>query len=178
MSYLINFLGGKKRYPDGNLFSTITNTSVAATTTETALVTVPLPASFFIVGRSIEFVIRGFHSSAAGNLTFRARYGGVSGTIISATDAFSVGTHTDRGWVVRGIITCRSTGASGTVFSQGEYHELISNETRPMEAIAAVTINTTTANDLVFTAQFSSNNAGNSHTVTNSIIRAMDAAST
>lgn len=176
MSYLVNFLGGKKRYPDGHFFiqtstTTVENTATEAVLTGTGIGSVTLPANMFIPGRTIEVIARGFYNSTSGNLVIRVRYGGVSGTILLDSGAHNVGNNTGVGWVARGLITCRTAGSSGTVFSQGEFHELETNAVRGMVNTTATTINTTTQNDLVVTADWSVADPNNSFSATNIIFR-------
>lgn len=171
MSYLINFLGGMKRLPDGSVAIITSTVDVSNTTTETVLATASLPANFLIAGRTFDVTIRGYHTSVSGNVRFRMRWGGVSGTVLSDTGTFAVGSHTDKGFIYETLITCRTAGGSGTVFSQAEYHELVSNETREGTTTSTVTIDTTTAKDLVLTVEMSVANANNNFHATNGVFR-------
>lgn len=173
MSYLIDFLGGKKGYPESVLFVQTNTVTVANTTSETALSgtgvgSLVLPANFFIIGRTIRLRGFGYHSSTGNpTITFKVKFGStVVGTVTGAS-----GNGTNDGFEFDGVITCRTTGASGTVQPQGKYQELHSlGLIEGGGATSTVTIDTTVSQTLSLTIQWGTANAGNTISLTNFIL--------
>lgn len=168
MSYLINFLGGRKQTPTGTLFVGTSTVTVANTVTETALTdggigSLTLPANFLTVGKSIRICGAGYHSNNNGDtLRIRIKLGsttlldtGAQGTVASTNDGFQI----------RAEITCRSTGASGSVMAQGEYKEYSgtpsAHDTFQLVNTSTTTINTTTSQAISITAQWGTASSGN-----------------
>lgn len=159
-------------------FSATASTTIANTGTETSLIgtgegSLTLPANTLIVGRSINFSLRGVYSTIAapGTLQFRVRIGGISGTVVldstAQTPPVSAG---NRGFELSGIIQCRSIGATGTVFSQGEVRlssSATDSVTWDMENTATSTIDTTTSQEFQISADWQTADVGNTITGTN-----------
>lgn len=99
--------------------ATIANTITETTLFGTVVGTLTLPASFLIAGRTIRITMRG-HVSTTGtpNLTIRSKFGS---TELVTTTAFNAGTLASIGWTWTCDITCRSTGATGTVVASGTF---------------------------------------------------------
>lgn len=96
---------------------TADGTAISATTTETIIFpNITIPANYMQDGRALRFTAYGRHTSAGQTLTFRMRWGGVSGTVICASPAVTGPTATAGIWAHEGIIQTRSNGSSGTVF--------------------------------------------------------------
>lgn len=150
--------------------------TVTATTTETAFanVTLALAAAYFTVGKTVRIKLWGVMSSSSTPVSqrVRCRYGGTAGTILADTGAVTPAASLANAVVIIDIvITCITIGASGTVEVQG----LITwnSNTAPVNRgmgtggtgagnSAAITINTTTANNLVITIVFGGTTSGNS----------------
>jgi hypothetical protein len=173
MSYLIDFLGGRKGYPEAILFVQTQTVTVANTTTETTLLgtgvgSLILPANFLIAGRSIRVRGFGYHSST-GNPTVTIRF--KLGTTTVGTITGAGGNGTNDGFEFDGILTCRTTGASGTVQAQGKYQEL-----HPAGLIegggntSTTTLDTTINNQLNITFQWGTASASNTISLTNFIL--------
>lgn len=154
-----------------NLFTQTASATVANTTAETALSStgegsLTLPANYLRVGRTIRVKAWGYHSSTAGP-TIRIRIKLGSTTVLDTT-AINSGNGTNKMWTVDGVITCRTTGGSGTVFGQGFYAELHpSGTTDSMVNTGATTVDTTATQAISVTAQWGTANAGNTITCTN-----------
>jgi hypothetical protein len=167
----------------GALFAQTSSTTVTNTTTETAITgtgvgTLTLPASFFVVGKTLCIKGKGFHSSITGasnTLTIRVYIGSVvvmTGTV-PASAATNVGVDLDA------MITCRTTGASGTVMSQGYYSELSPTPSfHPLYAsggaASTTTVNTTLSGAVRVTAQWGNASASNSITLTNFTVKVIE----
>lgn len=120
------YLNGIKRGYVGVLFTSTANGTCGGTGNETSIIgtgvgTMTLPAAFFTVGKTIRITVYGAYStkaSGAGNLTIKIKLGS---TIICAIPATAVTANlTKQPFVIDVIITCRTTGATGTVIGQGD----------------------------------------------------------
>lgn len=103
------------------LHSSIDNaTQISNTTTETIMVPdTPIPARYWYPGRTLKATLRGALSNVVttpGTLTLRARYGGVAGTLLVASDALTLNTtaRTNSQVVIEFLLTCRANGWSST----------------------------------------------------------------
>jgi hypothetical protein len=149
-----------------------TNTTTQTTITSTGVGSLTLPANFFIAGRTLKIEGMGYHSSTGNpSITIRVKLG--STTIATLTG--SSGNGSNDTFRVSGVITCRTTGASGTVFPQLEYDEIQHNGlTAGSDGTAAVTIDTTINQALTITAQWGTANAGNTINLTNLTVVALN----
>jgi len=104
---------------------TVANTAVETSLVGTGVGSVVIPANFFYVGRSLNIRVWGVHSSVANpNVTVNVK---LNGSTVMTTGAHTSGNGTNDTFEMQGIITCRSTGVMGTVFSQGFYDEYNQN---------------------------------------------------
>lgn len=98
----------------------VVNTAAETTLLGTARGSYTLPANLLAVGRTIRVTARGLLSSdgaAAGTLNIKAKLGGVE---LAATGAQTVENGlADSLWEATLLVTCRTTGATGTVQPQG-----------------------------------------------------------
>lgn len=102
-------------------WATADGATISATTTETIIFpNVTIPANFMQDGRVLRVSAYGRHTSAAQTSTFRLRWGGVAGTVITATGAVTATTATLGLWSMIAVIQTRSNGATGTVFGMGD----------------------------------------------------------
>ena len=156
-----------------------TQTSDVATSssTETTLVgsgsgSATLPVNHLTSGKTLKITARGFYNSTGLTLTLRFKFGS---TTIVATAATAIPTQgTDATWVAECIITCRTTGASGTVAAQGDFSLLGTTQTRlGMELSSPVTIDTTVTQAVSYTAQWNTT-AFSTITCTNLIIESLN----
>jgi hypothetical protein len=160
------------------VFVQTADSTVGNTTTETSLLgtltgSKTLPANFFKAGKSLDFVVQGYiTNTGTPTLQIRLRIGGVAGTLILDSGAFTMNTiiGTQR-FVFRGRITCRTTGASGSVIAQGalEYYTGSSapNSISMITTGGAITLDTTAAKDIELTAAWGTANASDTMTITN-----------
>lgn len=165
-------------------WATADGVAVANTITETILFpNLTIPANYLQDGRTLRLTVYGRFSNvvtAVPTLTFRARWGGVAGTVIAASGAMvtSAVSMVNAMWKMELIIQVRSNGSTGTVFSVGNV-ELGTNAAPTagtvtnygMESLmgsagvstpAAVTVDLTADTALALTAQWSAAAAGNS----------------
>lgn len=104
-------------------WATADGTAIANTTTETIIFpNITIPANYLQDGRVLRVSAFGRHSTTATpTLTFRLRWGGVSGTVIAASGGMTAGSAvTAAMWKVEVLIQVRTNGATGTVFATGE----------------------------------------------------------
>jgi len=100
-------------------------TAIANTTTETIIYpNVTIPGNYMADGRALHLVVRGKHSVAAATtptLTFRLRWGGVAGTVLTASGAMVTGSGvTNAMFALQLWIQTRVNGASGSLLVMGE----------------------------------------------------------
>lgn len=103
-------------------WATADGTAIANSTTETIIFpNVTIPANMMADGRLFRLTAYGRHSTTGTpTITFRARWGGVAGTVIAASGAMVSGSGvTAAMWKVELLIQTRTNGASGTVFAVG-----------------------------------------------------------
>lgn len=106
------------------LFSQTADATVANTVTETSIIgtgvgSTTLGASFLAAGKALRFESTGKLStdSTPGTLVFKFKAGS---TVIAATPSYTpIVAMTDWMWRLRGLMTCRTTGGSGTVMCIG-----------------------------------------------------------
>lgn len=156
------------------VFSQTASVTVGNTVTETTVIgagqgSVTLPANFFIVGKAIKLTVRGVSSSTGGpNIRWRFKIG--ASTILDSGTVVAVA-GTNDGFIVEVVITCRTVGATGTVFCQGHFEELIAlGILADMAATAASTVDTTGTLALNLTVEWGTAAAGNTLTVTNLVV--------
>jgi hypothetical protein len=161
------------------LFAQTQSVAVTANGTEGTLIgtgsgSVTLPANFFSVGKTIRVKASGFYTRTAGDdLRVRIYLGA---TTILDTAVQDPSTVTGFGWRFESDITCRTTGAPGTVMGQGRL-ELSTSATASanwqlVNTGAAIGVTTTGALAVNLTALWGG--AGNSFTCTNLTIEAVN----
>lgn len=154
----------------GVLFTQTNTVTVANTVTETALTgtgvgSLTLPANFFVAGKTLRLRMWGYHSSTA-NPTITAKI--KLGSTVIGTMTGSSGNGSNDTFIVWGDITCRTTGAAGTVFTQGEYNEIHSSGLKiGTKNTATNTIDTTASQAVSITIQWGTADVGNTISATN-----------
>ena len=162
----------------GVLFTQTADATVANTVTETTIVgtgvgSMTLPANFFVAGKTIRIKCFGYHSAAA-SPTIRIRIK-LGSTVILDTTAVASKNGTNDGFTIEGIITCRTTGVTGTIYGQGNYIEFQSPSIdEGMVGTATTTIDTTTSQAIGVTAEWGTANASNTITTTNLILEVLN----
>lgn len=130
-----------------------------------------LPANFFVVGSSLLIEASGVYSSTItpGTLTINLKFGS---TTIATTGAVTpLVSITNGAWRLRALVTCRTTGGTGTVIVNTIFElapsslSVLTGADASMVNTSAVTIDTTAIQLVDLTANFSS--SGQSITGTN-----------
>jgi len=167
-------------------WATADGAAVANSTTEAVVFpNVTIPANFMADGRVLWLIARGRWSNvvtAVPTLTFRLRWGGLTGTVLAASGAVvtPAAATTNAMWEVDLFLQTRSNGATGTIFTQGKltmYEDAVPTfgtvtnygVVSPMcsagvSVPAAVTVDLTADTALSITAQWSAANAANTMT--------------
>ena len=155
-----------------NAVNSSASTTVANTTTETVVAVYSIPAAQAAAGSVYRVTAVGNISFlASAQVTWRARIGGVAGTLLAqmGATAASATPQTNKEFHVRLNALCLTSGASGTWFA--DFHEIRNwtttgsvGEVQLNSSDGAVTRDTTAANDLVITAQWAA--ASGSNTLT------------
>lgn len=103
-------------------WDTADGTAVANTVTETIIFpNITVPGNMMSDGRILKLVAFGRHSTTGTpTLTFRVRWGGVSGTVLCASGAITCGSAVANAmWRVEVYLQTRSNGAAGSIFAVG-----------------------------------------------------------
>jgi len=171
------------------VFSQTASVTVANTGTETNLVSTgigsaTLPAHFLTVGRTIRVTAMGYLQTKAapvGGLTLRVRINGIAGAIVLENNGAdpTASLSTDRLWQITGLITCRTTGATGTVFAQGQFtiHTVSgptgAEQVDQMNNSATVTVDTRGTREITVSCDWVTADVANTLTCTNILIEAL-----
>lgn len=180
----IAFIDGIKQSRVGCIFTQTADVTVASTASETTLIgtgvgTVTLPANFFTVGKTIRIGANGHYGTAnpAGTLQIKVKLGT---TVILDTTASTMSNGlSNLAWTIaETVITCRTTGATGTVMGQG-YAEFSTTHTATTiddftPNTTAITIDTTASQAISITAQWGTSSASNTITATNVTIEVLN----
>lgn len=104
-------------------WSTVSGTAIATQTETILFPNVTIPANFMQDGRALRLRVLGQYSNAASAqaLTFRVRWGGVSGTLIMQSAAITTlaTAVTNAGWDLNLLLQTRSNGSTGTLMGMG-----------------------------------------------------------
>lgn len=175
----VNLLSGAATFVNGVIrqFAQTADVTVGNTGSELTLIgsgqgSTTLAANAFRAGRSIRIFAEGVAQRTSGNFTLRIKLGG-STIIATATAGAPVGTGADNPWQLNCALTCRTTGASGTIKGQGMMWmggTTTSISGIPLAMTAAATIDTTGTLAIDITAQWSATATTNTITLTNLII--------
>lgn len=167
------------------LFSSTATQTVAATVAETTIIgagtgSLTLPANYLTAGKTVRFSVRGLYSTptlSVGNILIKIKLGGV--TLASGTASSLVATSTNLGFAGEALITCQTTGSSGTVIIMGELDYSAGNNLAALvlainNGTSTSTINTTTTNAFDCTVTWSNNTAGNSVSSLNCLLEGLN----
>lgn len=158
----------KAAYAQKQTFAQTATATVSSTDNETTIISsgtgsLTIPASAWYAGKSFRILVQGFYStdaSSPSNPIFKIKLGS---TVIAQTSTLFLGSNkSNKAYELRAVITCRSTGASGTVYTMG----IIDGEddllTKINNGTGATTVNLSTDQTLDITVDPSDNAAGNS----------------
>jgi hypothetical protein len=187
---LLTFVNGMTRSFVGTLFTSSANGTCGGTGTETSIIgtgvgTTTLPANFFVAGKSLRITMYGAYSTKAsgnGTLVIKVKLGATAILALPATTPTA--NLTKLPFVIDAIITCRTTGATGTVIGQGDL--FLANATaqtgvsytlpnQGSDALTAVAnIDTTGTLAVDVTATWGTSDAANTISSTNVSIEALN----
>lgn len=154
-------------YTQTNSSTPITNTTAETSLLDGGLGTLTIPANGFQVGDSFSGVLIG-HLSCVGSATLHIRVKTTLGILLADTGAMAMNSTTNKHWNLNIDFTVRQVGAatvasiaSGGLFSYTKDGGL-NFEGVNFSIINNTTFDTTISNTLVITAQWNTNNVGNS----------------
>ena len=148
--------------------STVTPVTIANTVTETVVSRLTLPANSVVSGSMFEGYCAGILSTPATGspqITATARIGGLAGTAIASIAIPATTSQTNVSFWVGWHAACNTIGTSGTW--SGSVHDidvLSGPNANVVVSSSPVTRDTTIANDLVLTLQWSAAVSGNTLT--------------
>jgi hypothetical protein len=170
---LSGFGSGSGSGASSAVFTSTASATVANTLTETSIVgtgtgSKTTAANYFTVGSTFVVEATGFYSSAAvDTLNVKIKYGS---NVAATTGAIAYGALTNKVFTVRCLITCRTTGASGT-FIANTIWDTAGSALIPQDAqmlnTTTFTLDTTTTQVWDLTAQWSAASASDTITGTN-----------
>lgn len=174
----ITFDTAKTGVASSVLFTQTQTKTVANTITESALTgtgvgTLTLPANFLIAGRTLKITASGIHSATGNpNITIKIKFGS---TVILSTGAVASGNSTNAAFEAQGLITCYTTGGTGTVWSQGFYRETGGGvNTFGMSNTSTVTVDTTATQAITITVTWGTADPGNTILCSNVVVEALN----
>ena len=172
-----NFQQAVDNYIVGSVFVQTASATVANTVTETSSIgtgtgSVILPANFFTIGKTITFQMYGTIATIlTPTLRIKAKLGTV---VVIDTTAATLSTITGtNSYSTEGMITCRTIGATGTVFGQGlalYYTGITGLAGFSSPNTVTSTIDTTVAQTLDVTITWGTASASNTITSTNFVL--------
>lgn len=163
--------------------NTSDGTALASSTTLTDISPVPqitIPANFLVPGSRLEVEASGkFSNTGTPTLLLGVYWGGVAGTKLAATGATTTTTAaTNWPWRIKANIDVRAIGTSGSFVTTGFVWlatSLTAFSTIPIDAaaVAAVSVDTTTAKTLTIGAQWGTSNASNTTTCVSVMVKSV-----
>lgn len=160
---------GTARVIGGLAFSqTTASTAIASTSAETLFdQSYTIPANTLKVGTVVKIKYFGIQTTVIGTDTNRQRlYIGGSGGSLLADSVAAAGANSAT-FSGDAVVTCRTTGASGTVVGYGEAAQPIAGQSTVVyknTILNSATLNTTTAQAIVLTNTFNTTNANSIRT--------------
>ena len=166
--YSLNPSGFLNRlYTQTNSSTPVTATDVEGSLLDGGLGTLTIPANGFQVGDSFSGVLIG-HLSCVGTATLHIRVKTASGILLADTGVMAMNATTAKHWKLDVNFTVRTLGAATVAsIASGGLFAYTKNSGLNFEGVNFSIINsldfdTTVSNTLVITAQWNTNNAGNS----------------
>lgn len=180
-------------FEEALVWATADGTAIANTTTETIIFpNTTFPGNYMQDGRLLMITAYGRHSTTGTpTLTFRLRWGGVSGTVLCASGAITCGSGvTAAMWRLEAMLQVRSNGATGTLFVTGMV--IVGEDAAPtvgsatnapgismmgsagVATPAAVTVDLTADTALAISATWSAASASNTLTGHNLVIESLN----
>lgn len=157
-----NSNGYQNRYASEADSSAITNSSAEAVLDQ--FYTLPSEnQSTMIEGLTIRMTAMGTFSTGLVNLGFRlrCRAGGLTGSVISDSGSLTlIPSLGNAGWFLQTVATVTATGASGSIKAQSTGN-LQSGAAISIPGTGSVALDTTVANDIVYTGQWTTASANN-----------------
>lgn len=170
---------GYRVFDQNPIFTQTATRTISNTTTETSLFTtgvgtLTLPANMLAVGKSLRIKLAGLVTTTGVNAPLRLYLGGV---LLATSDTLNFASITDRAWHIDVLLTCRSTGATGTVIAQGIFWYQVATVAINGLGLAMTgtgTVDTTTALAIDLTAQWSAASASHSLRCTNAVVEVLE----
>lgn len=158
--------GGLRQSLVGCIWTKTSNVNVSNTTTTTSLLdtgvgTKTIPANTLVAGKTIRIMLGGmFRWDGSSTLLFEVTFAGVQMAITPSIAPNSLAYHA---WQMVFYITCRTAGASGTVYPSGIFFQSIGMGNEGFNySVAPITVDTTANQTLDVTAKWSATGANNS----------------
>lgn len=151
--------------------ATVANTASETTIIGTGVGSLTLVANFFSIGKSLRIKLMGVISNT-GTPTINIRFKLGATTICLSGAVTTPASLSNDLFVADILLTCRTIGATGTVFAQGQLQ--IGDTVSQMPATAAVTVDTTGTLAVNVTAEWGAGDPANTISVTNAIVEKLN----
>lgn len=166
-------------------WATTDGTAIASSTTETVVFpNITLPGNYMQDGRTLRLYLMGrIGATGTPTMTWRLRWGGLSGTILCQSAAITLAAVTAAIFEIQITMTTRGNGVTGSVFAAGHilWGATIKTSNTPdmmgsagATVPAAVTVDLTADTALGITGQWSANSASNSVTGHNETLESLN----
>lgn len=165
------FSDGIEQTLQGTIFTQTADATVTNTTTETSIIGtgiggLTLPANFWVAGKTIRITMCGVYSTVivtGDTVTVKIKYGSTVLTSKATTALVTGGTNL--AWEAEALITCRTTGGTGTVQVGGGLTYQVAGAAAVYDelnnGVATSTLDTTASGLLDITVTHSAANASN-----------------
>lgn len=177
---IIGYINSIKQALSGCVFAQTSSATVANTTDETAISgsgvgSLTLPTNFLVAGKTLKVSAWGILSDT-GTPTLRIQLK-LGSTTVADTGAITLGgTISNNVWKCEVLLTCRTVGGSGTVFTQGLFHydeSTHAGTSLGMANTATSTIDTTATQAISLTADWGTASSSNTITCTNLVVEVL-----
>ena len=148
---------------------TVGNTTVPTDITSTGVGSKTLAANLLVAGTTIKLWLSGYHSAVANpTLQIQVKFGA---TVVLDTGAVNTANSTNAYWELRALVTCRTTGAGGTIQAEGQYTEAEAGANIfGMVNTSTVALDTTASQAITVVVTWGTAAVGNTITCTNFLL--------
>lgn len=185
-------IGGTTQTLTGTVFTLTASSAATTTVSSTDVMGVGVngsgvsttgftfPANFFTVGKSVYLVASGTFTTTStptlGAVVALSTATSIIGTVVSSGAVTTVATGAQQAWTLAATITCRSTGASGVFWANGDLRMINTATTSTFKTLInnANTIDTTKTQALRLMFQWGTSSASNNITATNISVQVLN----
>lgn len=163
----------------GVIFTQTADSTTTANTLTTLLGTgvgtLTLPTNLFVVGRTVRVKVGGYTSVADGGVTAKTLTFSLGGTTVATGSlAASYQSLLNTAWEAEATVTCRTTGAPGTVQATAQFLTMVSGSMIGGFVGSTATTNITTSGTLAVDLKFNNGSATGTLTTTHASVEILN----